>query len=207
MRATAFGPTGRVDLDRNQAVVQRAEQMKQEPDNVEIFGGKMPEGLELTEEGSKIVVAPGFENRYQVLGTVESDYSKKINSAILKNLYWTWDYEETWRKALCWPQAPLKALSLGIWVLVPTAWPCFAKIPGEEEERQKAHLVQLKKLTAAMGGNLVVLSSSGDLQVTTINARSGAVMGQSITKDMSLKGFALRWNKGAAPAATVASEP
>ena len=73
-------------------------------------------------------------------------------------------------------------------------------MPGEEEERQKAHLEQLKKLASAMGGNLVVLTSSGELTVTTVNSRSGAVMGQSTTKDMSLKGFALRWNKPLAAA-------
>ena len=201
MRATAFGSTGTVDPERNLTVVKLAEQMKEVPADVEVYGGKIPDGLELVEQGSKIVVASGFESEYQVLGTVESDYGKQLHLALLKNIYWTWDYEETWRKALCWPQAPLKAASLGMWVLVPTAWPCFAKIPSEEEERQRAHLEQLKKLTAAMGGNLVVLTSTGDLTVTTVNARTGAVVGQSTTKDMSMKGFALRWNKPGAPRA------
>jgi len=193
MRAEVFA-NGQPDPDRDVAVAKAAEKMDETPADVEIYSGKIPEGLDVSEGGAKISVAQGYESQYQILGTVESDYTKEMGSAIWKNFFWTWNYKETWRKALCWPQAPLKALTLSLWAwFMPAAYPCFAVAPGDEPGRQKAHLVQLKKLASAMGGNLVVLTNSGDLTVTTVNADTGQTVGRSVTKNMALRGFAIKY--------------
>lgn len=194
LRASTFN-NGTPDPDRDEEIEKRAKELKEAPD-VDIFAGKIPAGLDVTEGGNKITIAQGYEGKYEILGTIESDYTKGNNWAAFKNLYWTWNYAEGWRKGLCWPQAPLKAATLGIWNILPWSWPCFASIPREEKDRQKAHLNQIKKLAAAMGADMVVLTNSGDLAITTVNARSGAIVGHSISKNMSLKGFAVRRKGG-----------
>lgn len=200
LRAKTFN-NGTPDPDRDEQVELQAKTLKEVPD-VQIFAGQLPAGLDLTEGGTKITVAEGYSGQYEILGTVESDYTQALRGAIWKNIYWTWNYDEGWRKGLCWPQAPLKAVTLGLWNLLPWAWPCMATVPSEEKDRQKAHLGQLKKLAAAMGGNMVVISNSGDLAVTTVT-NTGAVVGHSVTKNMLLKGFAIHRAKEARTARQV----
>lgn len=189
VRANTFN-NGTPDPDRDEAIAKQAKDIK-DTSHVEVVAGVIPKGLDVTEGGSKIMVAPGYEGQFEVLGTVESDYMKGNSMAFLKNFYWTWNYEEGWRKGLCWPQAPLKAVTLGLWNMLPWSWPCMATMP-DETGRQKDHIAAIKRVAAAMGADLVVLTNSGDLSVTTVNARSGAVVGTSITKNMSLRGFAIR---------------
>lgn len=189
VRANAFN-NGTPDPDLDEAIAKKAKEVT-DTSHVEVMAGVMPKGLDVTEGGSKILVAPGYEGQFEVLGTIESDYMKGNSLAFLKNFYWTWNYDEGWRKGLCWPQAPLKAVTLGLWNLFPWSWPCMASLPGETD-RQKDHIAALKRAAVAMGADLVLLTNSGDLSVTTVNARSGAVVGTSVTKNMSLRGFAIR---------------
>src|SRR5690349_6630051 len=91
MRASVFG-TGQVDPDRDQAAVRAAEALKHTPPDVEVYSGKLPDGLDLTEDGSKIVVAPGYQSQFQVIGTVESDYRSRVAETLVRNVYWTFDF-------------------------------------------------------------------------------------------------------------------
>ena len=180
------------DPDRDDGLAEKAKQVTSADfSRVAIVKGKIPEGILLEESGGKISIDPRFKDEYQVLGTVESDFMRGNESAGLKNIYWTHVYEDMWRNALCWPQAPLKAITLGIWALLPTAYPCYANIPGEEKDREKAHLQNLKKLGAALGANMVLVTTSGSLKTTTVDAKSGAVIGQNTANNFSLKGYAI----------------
>ena len=190
MRANAFRD-GEPDLDYDESVVLKASNLEKTP-NVTIYAGKFPAGISLAEAGSKVVVEKEHEGEFIVLGAIETDYSANMSEAYLRNLFWTWNYDETWRKWVCWPQAPLKLITLSLWNIVPTAWPCGAKIPSEEKDRQKAHYERLKRLAAAMGGNMVMVSGKSALHVSTQMQDTGVVLHDKI-HGMGSQGFAVRY--------------
>lgn len=150
---------------------------------VKIVTGQLPEGIDLSENGSKIVVARGYEQRYKVLGTVESNYrdAKGMN------------YEETWRKALCYPQIPLVYATLLTWLIVPTSWPCVTKAPSSPEERKEELAQYLRRGAHAMGGNLVILLNDGSMEIMTVSANKyGATGSVSKLEGSMYKGFVLK---------------
>jgi hypothetical protein len=161
---------------------------------VEMIAGEMPEGLLLQENGTKIAIQPGAESKYKVLGEVEADYNQLATQMVWRNLWWTWSYDETWRKAVCYPQVPLKIVTLGIWsYLSPTAWPCWANVPGDESDRQRALLRVMKHGVAAMGGDLAIVTESGTTNVVTVTGNNYSATGvvQQV-KNTSLKGFSIK---------------
>lgn len=161
--------------------------------NVEVISGEMPEGLALQENGNKIVIQAGAEGKYKVLGEVEADYNQAAAEMIWRNLWWTWAYDEGWRRVVCYPQVPLKILTLGIWAYIPTAWPCWAMVPGDETDRQRALVRSVKHGVAAMGGNLVIVTESGTTNVVTVSGNNYSATGvvQQV-KNTSLKGFSVK---------------
>lgn len=62
------------------------------------------------------------------------------------------DYKSTGRKALCYPQVPLTWITLGIWLLVPSSYPCW----GNAMKTQDDWVANLRLLGHAAGGNLVL---------------------------------------------------
>ncbi len=66
---------------------------------------------------------------------------------------WTFsDYKSTGRKALCYWQAPLTWVTLGLWALVvPISYPCWTENLTQEEQ-----VAQIRLVALAAGGNLVV---------------------------------------------------
>ncbi|MEM9695450.1 MAG: hypothetical protein AAGA56_23095, partial [Myxococcota bacterium] len=152
--------------------------------------GSVPEGLELSDNGAKLTVQKGYESKYQVIGSIEADYERATSGAILKNTYWTWDYDEGWRKGYCYWQVPLKIATLGIWsYVVPLHYPCFAGAPGDEQERVAAMYVEMKRGAKLMGGNLVIVTQRGDLFVVSGNERS---VSSYTVKGTSVLGFVVK---------------
>ncbi len=194
LRATVFRD-GQPDPDEDDRIVELAENGGRRASAVTVYSGKLPQGLELTESGSKLIVEKGFESHFQVLGTAESDFTKGLGSGTLNNLFWTWNYKEGWRKALCYWQVPLKIATIGVWNLIPLQYPCIATLPSQEKDRQKVHLANLRSLAVAMGGNMVVLSGKGGLQISTVNTKTGAVLSTGIEKDISMTGYVIKYTK------------
>jgi hypothetical protein len=66
---------------------------------------------------------------------------------------WTFsDYKSTGRKVLCYWQAPLTLVTLGLWALfVPLSYPCWT-----ENLTQDERIAQIRLVAMAAGGNLVV---------------------------------------------------
>jgi hypothetical protein len=184
--AVAVKTAGEDDPRKDAELSKKASKERDIPEDVRVVRGKIPEGLDIVD--GKLVVLEGYDKRYSILGTVEGDYERRRGEAFWKNGYWTWKYDEGWRKGLCWPQAPLKALTLGIWsMFVPLAYPCFS-VTGDEETRRINLNEALKKGGAAMGGNLVFVMGEGSLVTITVGDYGSS---QSTTKAWSQHAFVL----------------
>lgn len=130
-----------------------------------VFDQALPRGIEIG-PGGVIRINPAYQGNYTVLGRVEGEY-KGGDLHDVMNIYWAHgNYKETWRKVLCWPQAPLKCLTFGIWNLIPTAWPCWKSEPGSAEKRKEALVYEMMRGAKAMGGNVLILVGRKDKKST-----------------------------------------
>jgi hypothetical protein len=144
------------------------------PAGIKVVAGQLPEGLELAENGEKLIVRQGYEAKYEVLGSADVNFPID-GKAQLKNMFWTWPYLEKWRRTYCPIQIPFKIITLSLWNLTPFGWPCVAAMPSDEQERKALLSETTKKAAQVMGGNLVVVAGTGDLQVTYVSQYSSSV--------------------------------
>ena len=66
-------------------------------------------------------------------------------------------------------------MTLGLWNAMPFYYPCFtseSNIPRDKLMRKKRIIQMLKKITKAAGGDLVVITSLGELKTVTIDMGS-----------------------------------
>ena len=99
--------------------------------------------------------------RYRYLGEVESARGRSYTSQAFASVLWMPEMHETTApavRAMCWAQAPLRALTLGIWsVLAPTS-PCFALYDRADD----MHVSELKRAAFAMGANTLLMKDEED---------------------------------------------
>ena len=104
-----------------------------------------------------------------MLGSIESTFP----AGFYASYFWYYpmhDQEGSFRPAWCAWQAPLRAVTLGLWSLfVPLNYACVLS----ESPDGHVHERELRRMAAAMGGNLVVVASTDG---TTLR-RSGAGVG------------------------------
>lgn len=195
---------GDFDPARDRALSEAAEDRSVDVSGVRVVVGSPPDGLELADNGFKLIVKDGYQSAYQVLGTVHVAYLRDLENAIVRNLFWTWNYEQSWRKVLCYPQVPLKILTLGIWYIVPTEYPCLAVVPSNEHDREADLVTALRRGAKVMGGNLVFLSRLNGANVDVI---STSFAYSTVRSNMAASGFVLKANLGrrAQPTRTVPS--
>lgn len=183
---------GDLDLKKNENIFEETKKVQEDPTDVKVISGIVPQGLELTEQGSKLVIQPGFENKYKVIGSLDSDYYVFG----IRDTLWTREYyreKDSWRKVYCGVQAPFKAVTLGIWAyLVPFAWPCNLKTPSDENERKATMISEMKRAAKVMGGNLLIVNGFGSLQITSV--QGGRTVGTSITPSTSSSAFVVKEN-------------
>ncbi len=181
---------GEMNLSKDTEIQDRANQLEETPSEVKVYNGIMPEGLELAEQGHKLVVVAGYENKYQVLGSVSSGFNKDAYAGF-KSTYWTPSFhgKDTWRKGLCYPQAPLKLLTLGIWNLVPLAWPCMSQMPTDETERKSLMINSMAKGAKEFGANILIVTGSESTNITYV--RDGRTAGAENISMTGLSGFAV----------------
>ncbi len=178
---------GSIDLTGERAIEDSAKEIE-DVSNVDVIQGNLPKGLILSDQGSKLIVEERAESRYEILGAADADFHKAMSQ--FKNTYWTYP-QKGWRKPLCYIQAPLKLISLGIWNIFPTAWPCLASMPDDEGDRKEVLIHELRRVAKAMGGNMVVLSGGTDLSIGTAD-RAGAITSSALHGTVGLRGFILR---------------
>lgn len=188
----ALSSFGDVNLKADQALVEKAKTID-DTSGVRVVAGSTPTGLSLEENSSKLSVLPGYEQRYSIIGTVDSDYLK-AQSWLETIWYPTLGYDQGWREVLCYPQAPVNALTLGLWgSLSPTGWFCKRMMPGDEGDRKEALIDVLKRGVKAAGGNLLLITGETSLSVTTYN-RYGDNLGTTLTPSTALRGFIIKDN-------------
>ncbi|MFT4626334.1 MAG: hypothetical protein ACI8PZ_005011 [Myxococcota bacterium] len=179
---------GAMDPARDKAMSEQADDLESTPP-ITVLAGTAPEGLELVDNGSKLVVLEGYEDRYRVIGMAEGDYMPKAQKAVINNIYGTWTYEDTpWRKGYCYWQVPLKVATLGLWAYLPPHYPCIGSAPRDEDERQIALIEEMKKSTHVMGGNTLLVVGGTTLTTLSINTQSGATS-TSVAPYVAMHGF------------------
>jgi len=67
------------------------------------------------------------------------------------------DYEQGWRKGVCYWQVPLTWITLGIWMTVPTYYPCYTTSYNSKE----MILDEVRRLVRIVGGDLAVITYHG----------------------------------------------
>lgn len=188
---------GDVDLDKNRLTAERAKELpwRPEPDyNVRVVQGKLPEGLSISENGSKIVVSSSHEKEFEVLGLVKSSRDMDF----VRDYFWYAPLHEKhagFRTDYCKAQAPLKAITLGLWFFVPLYYPCFPTYPSDENMGN--HVQELKRAAYLMGANLLVLAQVSDRESTTtslVYVGNTPWLSSSTSKEegVELTGFAIK---------------
>ena len=165
-------------------VVKTADAMDEKTaSDVEVLVGQLPEGVAV--EGGAVRVDPA---RYELLGTVTA----KSNGVVDFVNFWFYPYaeDEAWRKGFCYWQVPLTWVTLTI--VSPLAYPCKVIDGGSSaaavEGRKDKIMHTLRRATKAMGGDLLIVTSSGSTNY--VDLRSGTVVGT--TEATGGEGLALR---------------
>lgn len=138
------------DPAKDRAMRQRLEELRprldaaqsgSEAEPIEIFVGKIPGGLTLKEH--VIYVDEGAP--YEIIGRA----TVVLNAGSAGTFP---DYKDGWRKPLCYWQAPLTWVTLGIWMLIPLNYPCGVPtyLPKEKV------LDVTRNLVRALGGSFFV---------------------------------------------------
>ena len=182
---------GSFDPARDKALAEQANTLEA-AGPITVVAGTVPEGLSLVEEGSKLVVLEGYQDRYRVLGEARGDYSEALSKNFINTFYGAWKYEETpWRRGYCYPQVPLKVATLGIWALIPFHYPCTASLDRTEEGRQIALIEEMKKATQVMGGNLLIVTGGTTQTTLAVDRTTGRVVSSSNLPYVGMSGFAV----------------
>ncbi len=142
---------------------QRIHREPKEVQDVVVLVDTLPEGFKY--DDGVLSVADGFD--HDVIGK----FRFRMGTASFYFLAWFLDYEDGWRKGLCYPQVPLEWVSMGIWSAVPSSYPCH---PGP---RTKAGLVgEAKVLAAAAGGDGVIMGYNSVKQAKALGAEGFIVV-------------------------------
>ena len=137
---------GEADFSRDRAVTERFKDSRDEPaPQVKVLVDTVPEGLSVKD--GLLRVEEGYS--HEILGK----FSLLPQNPVI-SIYAFADYEDGWRKVLCYPQIPLVWLTLSIWPLVPTFYPCY----GSVTQRREKLLDDVKRITQAAQGDVAIVS-------------------------------------------------
>ncbi len=158
-------PAGNYDPAQTKALSQQAAELPWDREyDVALFLNQIPEGLSM--ERGKLTVKEGYEDRFEVRGTLRSAPRYNPTAAAAMSAFWYVDMHEQHgrsRDLFCKVQAPLRTLTLGIWwLLSPTSWPCWITYSLNGETNLEIHSQELKRAATVLGANLVVVASARD---------------------------------------------
>ncbi|MFO0725451.1 MAG: hypothetical protein U1E65_16830 [Myxococcota bacterium] len=128
----------------------------EDTEGVDVFIGKIPSGLKL-EQG---ILSADEGSGLQILG-------KAVFEASTGTQFGFPDYEQGWRKGMCYWQAPLTWVTLAIWSIIPLNYPC-----GVDNMRSKEDVLRATKgLVKELGGDFFV----GEYTYATQDEAAGVV--------------------------------
>lgn len=195
-------PTGAYDPAQTAALSQKAAELPWDKEyDVALFLNQVPEGLSM--EGGKLAVKEGYEDRFEIKGTLRSAFRYNPTAATAMGAFWYVDMHDQHsrsRNLFCKVQMPLRTLTLGIWwLLSPTSWPCWVTYSIRGETNLRIHSQELKRAATVLDANLVVVAKTRDERTITGNVWSV----QSYTVEYArVEGFAVldkRKPRSAAP--------
>lgn len=134
------------DPAKDRAMRQRLEELRlrleaEADPAIEIYVGKIPGGLTLKEHVIYVDEGAPFE----IIGRA----TVVLNSGSAGTFP---DYKDGWRKPLCYWQAPLTWVTLGIWMLIPLNYPCG--VPTYLPKEQVLNVT--RNLVRELGGSFFV---------------------------------------------------
>jgi hypothetical protein len=107
--------------------------------------------------------------------TLVAEASADPNGGRMCWLMGFYDYNESWRNGFCYWQVPLHWLTLGIWYIIPTDYPCDiyeGRSVEATNERKRRVIKTLQRAAKATDADLVVLTdvlSPLDVKLLTFN--------------------------------------
>jgi hypothetical protein len=140
-------------------------------EDITVLIDKLPSGLKLKDGKLLAEEATGIK----VLG--EFALSLDMTEDPARNLGWSnmfhfANYRSPGAKAYCYPQVVLSFLTLTLWALVPTSYPCYGSLINSAEGLNN----DMKNLATAAGGNLVVASFTMTKDNKSIRGARGFVV-------------------------------
>lgn len=113
--------------------------------HVKVMLNSLPPGVNMTDD----VLSVSPESGHQIIGRFR----------LVPDLSFFPNYEASWKKPVCYPQRVLGIVTLGIWMLVPTSYPCNTP----NGRRPTEYWLDYAKAAAVnAGGDLVVGSLLGE---------------------------------------------
>lgn len=115
-------------------------------------------------------------SHYEILGSVRVDQHTD-NEIGVRNWIWFNHFESPGRFGYCVWQTPLKMVTLGIWNIVPLAWPCGGGNPSDPAERLEYLSRYARRVAAEMGGDTMLMietHSGARLERTGVAMGAGA---------------------------------
>jgi hypothetical protein len=166
-----YDPQGEVGGDVS--IEETAMDMKDEDvKGVKAYLNKFPEGLTINEEGAFVIKD---EEKYELLGKVYTYLDNETSASYIFGNFYRYPEDQGWRRYYCYWQDPITWLTLGLWNAMPLYYPCFtseSNIPHDKLMRKRRIIQMLKKITKAAGGDLVVITSLGELKSVTVEMSS-----------------------------------
>lgn len=115
-----------------------------EHQNVKVMLNSLPPGVDMKDD----VLSVSPESGHEILGR----FKLVPDIGVFPN------YEAGWKKPVCYPQRVLGIITLGIWMLVPTSYPCNTFV-----HRPTEYWIDYAKAAAVnAGGDLVVGTMLGE---------------------------------------------
>lgn len=166
IKPISYTSFGEADPSKDKAVLERYTQLLKSPaprPEVKVLVDTVPEGVEV-KDGSITVDKDSAH-------TLVSKFTIASPGGVFP------DYQQTWRKPVCYWQTPLVLATGFIWAAVPTFWPCFYSSGMTREELIEA----TKTLAQSAGANLVVLSYLGNSTEDVVYGGAGFLLSTDLS--------------------------
>lgn len=159
---------GEADPEKESKVLDQYEESDSIPkqDKVKVLVDTVPEGVDVSD--GQISAQAGYA--HEIIGRFSFRPDLKRTSS--KAMDGFSNYKTTWRKAVCYPQVPLRYVTLGLWsYLSPTSYLCH----GSMKQSKNEMINESKKITKAAGGNITTISYIKDSENNVIGAVGYAI--------------------------------
>lgn len=128
--------------------------------NIKVLVNKFPKGITFSKNKKKIKVR---NKKIRYLGKVYAEFNPP---SIFE--FYEYPEDQSWRNTYCHFQQVMGYMTLGLWLLSPTYYPCYVHDTSNSREavaeRRERMINTMKKMTKAMGGHILVVDKIGKLK-------------------------------------------